>query len=361
MTQSILKLILAAALLCLASNQIPAAIAAESPAIQQKPVDLLAGQLRGICYSGFRTGQHPDRGSGAVNPTEAQILEDLNILAQHGDFPLIRLYDAKTNSAQVLRLIQKHGLKFKVLLGAWLAGEVNNPGCSWLKPMPPETLDANRKQNQAEVMEVIRLANQYSNIVVAVAVGNEALVSWNDHMVPVDRVIGYVRQVKKAVPQPVTVCDNYDWWAKHGKELARELDFVSVHTYPVWENKEIDEAMPFTIANLQAVRNTLPDSRLVITEAGWATTAKEFGPRANEEKQKKYYHELYAWAGRMKITTFWFEAFDEDWKGDENPLGAEKHWGIFTVDRKPKLVMQDRRKRRETVKIQSERRQKGAA
>ena len=117
------------------------------------------------------------------------------------------------------------------------------------------TLEANRKGNEVEIREAIRLANLYSNIVVSVAVGNEALVSWNDHMVPLDSVIRYVREVKRSVPQPVTVCDNYDWWAKHGKELARELDFVSVHTYPVWENKDIEEAMPFTIANLQAVRD----------------------------------------------------------------------------------------------------------
>jgi hypothetical protein len=43
----------------------------------------------------------------------------------------------------------------------------------------------------------------------------------------------------------------------------------------------------------------------------------------------------------MNITTFFFEAFDEDWKGDENPLGAEKHWGLFTVQRRPKLALQD--------------------
>jgi exo-beta-1,3-glucanase (GH17 family) len=310
--------------------------------LQQKKSDLLAGEVKGICYSGFRTGQHPDRGEGAANPTDEQILEDLNILGRHGEFPLIRLYDAKTNSAVVLQLIQKHRLKFKVMLGAWLAGEMNNPGCSWLKPMSPETLQANRRGNEAEVREAIRLANQYSNIVVSVAVGNEALVSWNDHMVTLESVIHYVREVKRSVRQPVTVCDNYDWWAKHGKELARELDFVSIHTYPLWENQDVDQAMPFTISNLQAVRDALPDARLVITEAGWATTASEFGGRADEARQKKYYQDIYAWAAKVNITTFFFEAFDEDWKGDSNPLGAEKHWGIFTVDRKPKLVMQEK-------------------
>jgi exo-beta-1,3-glucanase (GH17 family) len=309
----------------------------------QKPGDLLAGEVKAVCYSGFRKGQHPDRGDGAVNPTDDQVLEDLKILSRDGNFRLIRLYDSQVNSAAVLRLIQQHKLDLKVLLGAWLDAEVNNPGCPWHpQPYPDDVLAANKDKNAAEIDRAIRLANQYSNIVVAVAVGNEALVSWNDHMVPVESVIRYVRQVKQAVPQPVTVADNYDWWAKHGQALAREVDFVSVHIYPVWEGKDIDEGMSYGIANLEAVRKALPDSRLVITEAGWATVASEFGPRASEEKQKRYYGELFAWAEKMNITTFFFEAFDESWKGDpNNPLGAEKHWGLFTEERIPKLVMRD--------------------
>jgi hypothetical protein len=106
--------------------------------------------------------------------------------------------------------------------------------------------------------------------------------------------------------------------------------------------RDIEEAMAYTIANLQEVRDALPHSRLAITEAGWATLASEFGARASEEKQKRYYHDLYAWTGKMNITTFFFEAFDEDWKGNPtNPFGAEKHWGLFTTDRKPKPGMRD--------------------
>jgi len=309
--------------------------------IQQKPGDLLGGFKRAVCYSGFRHGQHPDRGDGAVNPSDKEILEDFQILSRQGNFGLIRLYDAQVNSEAVLRLIETNKLNLKVLLGAWLAAEVSNTNCPWHKePYPKEVLEANKLKNGKEIESAIRLANQYSNTVVAVAVGNEALVDWNDHMVPVDSVISYVRKVKKSVSQPVTVADNYNWWSHHGAVLARELDFVSVHTYPVWEGKDIDVAMPYSITNLQAVRNTLPHSRLVITEAGWATSASEFGPRASEEKQKRYYQDLFAWTDKMNITTFFFEAFDEDWKGDpNNPLGAEKHWGLFTVDREPKQVM----------------------
>ncbi len=319
----------------------PAAFArGQDTPIRQPESALLSGIQKGVCYSGFRHGQHPDRGSGAVNPTDTEILEDLRILAQ-AHFGLIRLYDSQQNSEAILRLIEANHLPIKVLLGAWLDAETNNPNCPWLKqPYPAETLQKNKIKNAREVENLIRLANEHTNTVVAVAIGNEALVSWNDHMVPVDSVIACVRRVKKSVTQPVTVADNYDWWAHHGATLARELDFISVHTYPIWENKDIADALPYSIANIQAVRNALPQSRLVITEAGWAPVAREFGPRASEEKQRQYYDALYAWTAKMNITTFFFEAFDEDWKGDPNdPQGAEKHWGLYNLDRRPKLVL----------------------
>ena len=311
--------------------------------VKQARSALLDGVQKGVCYSGFRHGQHPDRGSGAVNPTDPQTLEDLQLLCRNDNFGLIRLYDSGENSETVLRVIKANKLPLKVLLGAWLDAEVSNPDCPWHKePYPQKDLDANKIKNQKEVERAVRLADEYPTIVVAVAVGNEALVSWTDHKVPVESVIAYVRQIKHSLKQPVTVCDNFAAWLKNGPVLAPELDFVSVHSYPEWGGKTIDQALPTTIADVQAVRNVLPKSRIVITEAGWASVATEFGNRANEANQKRYFDELYAWTAQENITAFFFEAFDEDWKGnnnDPNPNGAEKHWGLFSIDRKPKLVM----------------------
>jgi len=36
-----------------------------------------------------------------------------------------------------------------------------------------------------------------------------------------------------------------------------------------------------------------------------------------------------------------FEAFDEPWKGSGDPAEPEKHWGLFTVDRRPKRLARD--------------------
>ena len=302
---------------------------------------LLSGQLMAVAYSGYREGQHPDIGGGAVNPSREQILDDLERLSRHG-FQLIRVYDSGVNAETILNLIKEHDLPIKVLLGIWLNAEVSNhDGCPWLSdPIPTAVLEANRTKNKQEVAKGVALANQFHDQVIAVNVGNEALVDWNDHMVSVESVITYVREVKASIQQPVTVADNYVWWIKHGKGLAEVVDFIGVHSYPVWESKSIEEAINYTEANISAVRAAHPDKRLAILEAGWATTAEEFGGRAGEAQQARYFSELRGWAHSNQTTVFFFEAFDEPWKGDpNNPLGAEKHWGLFKVDRSPKAVV----------------------
>jgi exo-beta-1,3-glucanase (GH17 family) len=331
-----------------------AALSSQPAAAQEsnpKPASSQAGegqkaarQRFAVAYSGFRAGQHPDRGEGAVNPSEEEIVEDLKILTRDFNFGLIRLYDSRENSRTVLKLIDEYDLKINVMLGIWLDAEISNhKGCPWLdEPISQEVLSNNTAKNRMEIKRAIELANTYADIVIAVNVGNEALVSWTDHMVGVDTVISYVKQVKSSISQPVTVAENFAWWAESGRKLAKKLDFITVHSYPIWEGKDIDEGLSFTIDNIDRVRKALPGVELIIGEVGWATTASEFGARANEEKQLRYFREITEWAAKMNVTTFWFEAFDEDWKGDpDNPNGAEKHFGLFTADRKAKLVMQE--------------------
>jgi exo-beta-1,3-glucanase (GH17 family) len=316
-------------------------LSAFAPSFEQPADALLAGQTMAIAYSGFREGQHPDRGQGAVNPSEDEILEDLRILVDHG-FRLIRLYDAGENSKTTLELIRRHGLPIRVLQGIWLDAEVSNhEGCPWLEtPIPEARLAANATRNAAEVARGIELANRFEDIVIAVNVGNEILVDWTDHMVPLATVIDYVERVKAGIPQPVTVAENYAWWARDGAPLAEVVDFLGVHTYPAWEGKTIGEGLTYTVENIVQVHSALPERPIAVLEAGWATLASEFGARASEASQARYFVELGEWAAATNTTVFFFEAFDEPWKGDpNNPAGAEKHWGLFRVDRTPKAAM----------------------
>ena len=239
-------------------------------------------------------------------------------------------------------MIVEDALPLKVVQGAWLDAELStHETCEWLnEPIPEAQLSANTQRNKAQLEAVIGLANKYPEIIVAVNVGNEALVTWNDHLVSVDSMVAYLEQVAGAIEQPVTTADNYVPWIEHAEVLGPAVDFAFIHTYPVWEGKDIDEGMPYTIDNMQRVRAALPNEPLVIGEAGWVDQAEEFGDRASPNKQARYVNDLWAWGEANNITVFMFEAFDEPWKGDPSrPLGAEKHWGLYTEDRQPKSVM----------------------
>jgi exo-beta-1,3-glucanase (GH17 family) len=290
-----------------------------------------------ICYSGYRRGQSP---GARIYPSVAEIREDLTILKRH--WQLLRLYDCSPHAERVLEIIRRDRLDFKVMLGAYLGAEMNNFGCPWGATYSEAQLAANLAENEAEVGRLIGLAHRYRDSVFAVAVGNEATVDWTDHFVPLARMIELVRRVRRAVTQPVTFCENYVPWQYQLRELVAELDFVSLHSYPVWEYKHIHEAIHYTRDNYHSVARRYPDKPVVISEAGWATHSNGRGIQphnTSEDLQQIYYADLMAWTRQEGILTFVFEAFDEPWKGSADPLEPEKHWGLFTVDRKPKQVM----------------------
>ena len=300
------------------------------------PVPLPGGNA--ICYSGYREGQSPDTG---VYPSVQQIREDLRLLARH--WSLLRLYDCSLHAERVLQVIDEDGLPLRVMLGAYLGAEMNNFGCPWGGTYSEEQLEASRRENAAELERLVALARAHPHTVFSVAVGNEATVDWTDHFVPVLRMVEYVRWVKQRLPQPVTFCENYVPWQHKLRELVAELDFISLHTYPLWEYKHIHEALDYTKDNIASVARLYPGKTLVITEAGWCTHSNGRGMHAEhavQELQALYYQDLMDWTRAEGLLCFVFEAFDEPWKGSPDPLEPEKHWGLFTVDRRPKLVMQ---------------------
>jgi len=291
-----------------------------------------------ICYSGYRRGQSPvDR----IYPSMAEIREDLRILQKN--WRLLRLYDCSPHAERVLEVIRRDRLDFQVMLGAYLGAEMNNFGCPWGATYGEEELEANVAENDAEIERLISLARHHDDIVFSVAVGNEATVDWTDHFVPVERMIEHVRRVKDVVPQPVTFCENYVPWREKLRDLVRELDFISLHTYPVWEYKHVHDALHYSKDNYNSVASLYQDKPVVITEAGWATSSNGRGihpENSSQDLQEIYYRDLLDWTRAEGILTFVFEAFDEPWKGSPDPMEPEKHWGLFTVDREPKRVMQ---------------------
>lgn len=290
-----------------------------------------------ICYSGYRRGQSPD---ARRYPSIEEIREDLHLLSRH--WRLLRLYDCSAHAERVLDVIRRDRLDLGVMLGAWVAAEVNNPGCPWGGLHSDAQLAANVAANDAEVERLVDLARHHDDLVFAVAVGNEAAVDWTDHLVSVERLVELARRVKQSVPQPVTYCENYVPWRDRLRPLARELDFLCLHTYPAWEQVPVHEAIAHSRDNYRSVASLYPDKPVVISEAGWTTRSNGRGipeVQAGEDPQAEYLAGLMDWTRREGILTFVFEAFDEPWKGSPDPAEPEKHWGLFTVDREPKRAI----------------------
>jgi exo-beta-1,3-glucanase (GH17 family) len=292
---------------------------------------------RAICYSGFREGQSPS----GIYPSYNEVKEDLLLLQSHWSY--LRLYDCDVHADTVLKVIEQEKLPFQVMLGAYIVAEMNNFGCPWGGGVyTEEQLVENKIKNRSQIKKLIELANQYPTIICTLSAGNEACVDWTDHYVSVTSVIEYVNLIKKEAKQPVTFCENYVPWLTKLNPLVDAVDFISIHTYPVWEYKNIHEALDYTKENYFSVANKYPNKPVIITEAGWATNSNGRGiepHNVSEENQAIYYQDLVNWTDKDKILTFVFEAFDESWKGSPEPLEPEKHWGLYKIDRTPKLVM----------------------
>ena len=296
------------------------------------------GFKRAICYSGFRDGQSPDLGK---YPSVEEIRSDLMMLKDH--WSALRLYACDEHARRVLTVIREENLDFTVMLGAYIGAELSNPLCPWGGVHAQAVLTDNRRRNVEELARAARWANEYQDIVDVVSVGNEATVDWTDHLVDPKTVERFARELKAKIPQPVTFCENYVPWLDKLVELAGTVDLISIHTYPVWEYKTIDEALSFTIENYRAVKEMHPDKPVIVTEAGWTTQSNGEGvpkDHVSEAAQARYLSELLEWARDEDVLVYVFEAFDENWKGSDHPLEPEKHWGIYNASREPKLAVQ---------------------
>ena len=280
--------------------------------------------LAGISYGPFREGQAP----GGPSPTSEQLLEDLRILAER--WHMIRFYSSRGPAEDILRVIRDNDLPIQVMVGAWIAAD------------DPEA-------NAEEVEGAVRLANAYPEQVIAVNVGNETQVEWSGHRSDRAQLIEHLRAVRGGIAQPVTTADDYNFWNKpESHEVAAEVDFLLLHAYAMWNRQQLADAVPWTARTVEAIAAEHPELTIVIGETGWATELNPEGGEiehikapAGEAEQATFYPGFSAWAAEAGVPYFYFEAFDEPWKGSEDPREVEKHWGLYNVDRTPKQAISE--------------------
>jgi exo-beta-1,3-glucanase (GH17 family) len=293
---------------------------------------------RGISYGPYRDGQRP----GGPLPTDAQLEEDLRILARH--WRLIRLYGSRDVAENVLQIIRQHKLPLRVLVGAWIAQERITDQQGNLIGVDEAALAANR----GEIAKAIELANRFPREILAINVGNETQVFWSDHHVQQATLIDYLRQVRAATTVPITTADDFNFWNKpESLPVAAEVDFIVTHAYAMWGGVLLDDTIRWTAQQVAEVQARHPSRLVVLGETGWATRVHTEGQQAelingvaSEEQQRKFLKAFEPWAEQAELTYFLFEAFDEPWKGGPHPDEVEKHWGLFHVDRTPKAAMQ---------------------
>lgn len=319
----------------LESNQ---GIPQSSPFVEREFPLWMSGRWIGqaASYGCYRAGQAP----GVKGPTQAEILEDLKIIAQH--WHLIRVYNADDDTQRILEVIQKSGLPIKVMLGVWLENEDERPQA--------------KQSNITNVLRGIELANQYPGIVLAVNVGNETQVFWSGHRLNRASLIRYIRSVRQNTTVPVTTADDFNFWNKpESTEVAAEIDFIVTHAYPLWNGKTLENAIGWLDETYHEVQRAHPHKMLVLGEIGWATAYNpdkvgdgEQGTLIKGEvsvaAQGKFLLDLDQWTNENRVVTFLFEVFDEPWKGGgaaSGPREIEKNWGVYYQDRQPKLSFTD--------------------
>ncbi len=330
-------LAMAGALLVACSGAAPPRASAPAALPRRPFVPRLDGApiLAGVAYGPYRQGQSPD----GAQPSDAQILEDLELMSAR--WSMIRVYGAQGATATVLRLVRERRLPLQVMLGAWIGREQSAPDAG-SAPDPARVL-----ANDRELDAAIRLANAYPDVVFAVCVGNETQVSWSSHRTPVARLVELLRRARGAVRQPVSTADDYAFWTQpESAVVGREIDFLVLHAYAMWNRQTLDDAVPWTARQVEAVRAAHPAVPVLLGETGWATrmhpsgdAARQIIGAAGEAEQARFYREFTSWARRESQPFMLFEAFDEPWKGGPHPDEVEKHWGLFRVDRTPKPAL----------------------
>jgi exo-beta-1,3-glucanase (GH17 family) len=286
-----------------------------------RPVEITgwtSAPLQSVSFAPYRPGQSPLTRSF---PTADQIDQDLKRL--QGKVRAVRTYSTGENLEAVPQRAGKYGLK--VWHGAWL--------------------NDNDKENLEQVNLLIDHANKYPDTIERVIVGNEVLLRKD---LTVNQLRAYIRLVKSRVKQPVTYADVWEFWLRN-PSLADQVDFITVHLLPYWEDEPIGLERREADGQLRIEKHLLdiyrkvqqrfPGKKIVIGETGWPSDGRmRSDARPGRVEQVKYFSIFRTIAEREKFDYNVVEAFDQYWKArQEGTVGAA--WGLLDAYRHDKFEL----------------------
>jgi exo-beta-1,3-glucanase (GH17 family) len=261
--------------------------------------------------SGFNLGTHlndsPETGTDIAEEDLRALIERISPYTHW-----IRTYSVQGGLENAGAIAHEFGLEFAAT--AWLS--------------------SNLVDNAKEMEALIELAKS-GNVDLAI-IGNETLLRGD---LTARELQVYIDWFKSAVPNVrVTTTDVWSELEKY-PGLISNLDVVAVNVYPYWDGVPVDEAVN-TIENwyleaLKKVNTPSSHKEIIIAETGWPSC----GENGDAASQAAFFNEFVAFAEHLDIQYFWFEAYDEPWKvQDEGEAGA--CWGVWDVDTQMKPGME---------------------
>ena len=270
------------------------------PALPEGP-----SRVGGLAYAPFARHDAP---WVRQQPLPALLARDLAQIARLTD--QVRSYSAAQNPG-LPQAAKAAGLRLS--LGIWL--------------------NRDAAQNQREIEAGLRDAR--AGLAQHLIVGNETLL--RRELTP-EQLIQTLRRVRAASPVPVTTAEPWHVWLAN-PELAREVDFLTVHLLPYWEGVPAEEGVAQAMQGLRWVQERHPGKPIWIGEVGFPSEGAPVGrARPSPAAQALFVREFVALAAREKLNYFLIEAYDQAWKtNEEGRAGA--HWGLFDATRQPKFAL----------------------
>ena len=259
----------------------------------------------GLAYNAYQRWESP---LAKRYPTDEEIASDMRLLA-----PVtrrLRTYSSLEFPA-LPTVADEAGLR--IATGAWLDRRLDN--------------------NEREIEAAIEAARTHANVE-RVIVGNETQL--HGKLTP-QELHAYLDRVRAALDVPVSTAEPWHVWLRQ-PELARHVDFITIHLLPYWEGVPVEAAVDEALRRYAQVQARFPGRKVVIGEIGWPSGGEAVGVAlATADAQARFLREFLQRTDGSDLDYYLMEAVDQPWKrATEGPVGA--HWGMLDAAREPKFA-----------------------